>query len=435
MFDMKTAANRAAVIDRMRGILDKCTLENRDLNPAEIENYTRLEIQAEQMAEQLGLPTPKNTSDRREHVDALLADLERPVNTVARLSPNGSQPSKESEAGILLDHKTLRAGSEAIANKLGVRADRDAPTLADFVRGVAKMKTTPAVQNALSVGTDSSGGYSVPTVLMPGILEALVPASSLLTAGAGVVAMDQGAKSYNTAAVDAIPTAAWRAEAGAVSESDPTFKNISITPRDLSFRFKVSRELLMDSDNIDSALRTVIAQAFAKELDRAGLRGSGTAPEIRGLLNMVGIQSVTNGAAGASPASYANFISAWQAITTANAPAPTAAIMHPRSMAKFAGLADTTGQPLRRPELLQSMRFVETSQIPINLTVGASSDCSEIYVGDFTQLRFYQREGVSVQLATELYAETGQIGFFCHTRVDVVALYPAAFAVVTGVKA
>ena len=434
MFDMKTAANRAAVIDRMRAILDKCTSEQRDLNAAEVETYTRLEIQAEQMGNQLGLPQPKNMGDRRVHVDALLHQLEQPTDEVRKLRPIGSQ-HRDSEAGVFLDNATLRAGNDAIANKLGVRAGGDAPLLADFVRGVAGMKTTQSVQNALSVGTDASGGYSVPTVLLPGILEALVPSSALLTAGAGIVALDVGAKSYNVAAVDTIPTAAWRSEAGAVSQSDPTFKNISITPRDLSFRFKVSRELLMDSENIDSALRIAIAQAFAKELDRAGLRGTGTAPEIRGLKNMSGINTVTNGTNGAAPTDYSNFIAAWKEIVSDNAPAPTAAIMHPRDMATFAGLEDTTGQPLRRPPLLEPMRFVQTSQIPVNLTVGTSSDCSEIYVGDFSQFRFYQREGISIRLATELYAETGEIGFFCHTRVDVAALYPASFALVTGVRA
>ncbi len=40
------------------------------------------------------------------------------------------------------------------------------------------------------------------------------------------------------------------------------------------------------------------------------------------------------------------------------------------------------------------------------------------------------REGVSVQLLKETFAETGEIGFACHTRVDVGITYPAAMAVV-----
>ena len=44
------------------------------------------------------------------------------------------------------------------------------------------------------------------------------------------------------------------------------------------------------------------------------------------------------------------------------------------------------------------------------------------------------REAVSVQVLNELYAGTGEIGFACHMRADVMLTYPAAFAVVTGVR-
>lgn len=307
--------------------------------------------------------------------------------------------------------------------------------IADFLRGVANMTTTPAVKNALSVGTDTAGGFSVPSRLMPGILSALVPVSSLLQAGAGIVPLEDGAKTYTTAALDTIPTAAWRAEAGTLATSDPTFKAITATPRSLAFTFKISRELLADGQGIQDALYTAIAQAFAKELDRVGLRGTGTAPQPRGILNTTGIQAVTNGANGAALASYANFLSAVQAIMEDDCPTPTAAIMSPRSRISLAGLADTTGQPLQKPEILQPLRMLSTSQIPNNLTVGSSSDCSEIYVGDFSKLYFAMRESVSVQMLQELYAATGEIGFACHMRADVVLTYPAAFAVVTGVRA
>ncbi len=306
--------------------------------------------------------------------------------------------------------------------------------IADFLRGVANMTTTPAVRNALSVGTDTAGGFSVPSRLMPGILSALIPVSSLMQAGAGIVPIEDGAKSFTTAAINAIPTAAWRAESGTLATSDPTFRAVSATPRSLAFQFKVSRELLADGQNIAEALYIAIAQAFAKELDRVGLLGSGTAPEPRGVLNTSGIQSVTNGANGAALAGYANLFSAVQAILQADAPMPTAAIMSPRSLVKLGGLADTTTQPLRVPSMLESMKLIATSQISNALTVGSSSDCSQIFVGDFTNLYFMMRENVSVQVLNELYAATGEIGFACHMRADVVLTYPAAFCAVTGVR-
>jgi HK97 family phage major capsid protein len=264
----------------------------------------------------------------------------------------------------------------------------------------------------------------------------MAPVSSLMTAGAGVARLEQGAKNFRIAAVSTISTAAWRLEAGSLAVSDPVFRAVDITRRSLSFIFKVSRELLMDSSNLDQALFNAIAQAFAKEMDRAGLRGTGTSPEIRDILNTTGIQAVTNGTNGASLATtaYTNFISAVNSLLAADAPMPTGAIMSPRSLTVLGGLLDTTNQPRRQPAILDGTKFIATSQIPNNLTVGSSSDCTELYIGDFSKVIFFMREGVSVQLLKETFAETGEIGFACHTRVDVGITYPAALAVVTGVK-
>ena len=317
--------------------------------------------------------------------------------------------------------------------------NRDQPiTLSDFMRGVAGQRVTEGIRNALSEGTNSSGGYAVPTQVFPNILEALVPASTLLQAGAGIVDVTQTpAKAFNTAAISTIPTAAWRSEAGTVTESGPTFRNVPAVPQSLAFLIKVSRELLADAVNMESALLTAIAQAFAKEIDRVGLRGSGTPPEPMGLLNTSGIQAVGNGTNGASivTTAYANFISAIQALLAADAPKPNAFIMAPRSLTSLAGLLDSQNNARRAPPIVSDVPFLATSQIPINLTVGTSSDCSEIYAGDFTKMVYVMRERPSIMLAPELYAATGQLGFICHARLDVAVMYPAAFAVVTGVRA
>jgi HK97 family phage major capsid protein len=102
---------------------------------------------------------------------------------------------------------------------------------------------------------------------------------------------------------------------------------------------------------------------------------------------------------------------------------------------KLAGLADSTGQPLSRPPMLANLPMLSTTQIPTNLTVGTSNDCSEIYVGDFSKMAMMLREGLSVQLLSEAFAGNGQLAFMCHCRADFTVFYPAAFAVVTGVRA
>jgi HK97 family phage major capsid protein len=131
---------------------------------------------------------------------------------------------------------------------------------------------------------------------------------------------------------------------------------------------------------------------------------------------------------------YANLFSGVQSILQADAPMPLAAIMSPRSLVVLGGAIDTTNQPIRVPPMLEGVKLIATSQIPNALTVGTSTDCSEIYLGDFTSTFFAIREGVSIQVLTELYAGTGEIGFACHLRGDFVSRYPGALAVVTGVR-
>jgi HK97 family phage major capsid protein len=362
---------------------------------------------------------------------------EQKDDAASLVEPSTGRPLVVIKAGDNIAQKFLEARSGA-----GMPAEPFSPgelKLGDFVRAVAGQTTSDMARKALAIGTDSAGGHLVPQVLMPGLLDALVAQSSLLQAGATIATpaiTESGGKTYTWAAVDTVPTAAWRSEAGNVAESDPTFRTVVATPRSLAFFFKVSRELLMDAVNLEEALPTIIGQAFARELDRVGLIGSGTAPEPRGILNTVGIQSVTNGAAGASLATtrYANLMSAVQAILSANGPVPTAAIMAPRTLVGFNSLADTTNQPLQPPALVRDMRMYATSQLPVNKVVGGSSDCSDIFVGNFDRVRFFMREQMSILRADQLFAGTGQVGFYCHVRADVICTYPTTLAVISGVR-
>jgi hypothetical protein len=73
---------------------------------------------------------------------------------------------------------------------------------------------------------------------------------------------------------------------------------------------------------------------------------------------------------------------------------------------------------------------ISTPQIPLNLTVTTSTDCSEMFVGDFRNFIIGMPETMSIQRADQLFAGT----VFCHMRLDVAATYPAAFVKVTGIR-
>ncbi len=385
--------------------------------------------------------------EQRERLDKVETKLARPGALVS--TPSASK----NDGPALIDTRTgkpaleIRRGDDIEAMyrarlQPGAGGFGDAsPTLGDFLRAVAGQKSSPLAQKALSVGTDSAGGYLVPSALMPTVLGALVANSSLMEAGTRLIPMDDygagdAARSYTFGAIDTLPTAAWRAENGVIAESDPTFRSIVATPRSLALSFKVSRELLADAMNMDMVLAQIMGQSIAKELDRAGLIGSGTAPEPRGIRNIVGISAVTNGVNGASLATtrYANLMSAAQAILSANGGLPTAAIMAPRTLVGFGSLADTTNQPLQRPDLLRNTQMITTSQLPVNLTVGSSTDCTEIFVGDFRRTLWVLRETFSIQQLNQPFALNGQIGFVAHVRADFVVEYPSTLSLVTGVR-
>lgn len=412
--------------------------------------------------------TPKPDDTMAAKLDAIAAGMEefqRRTNAridqldVRRNRPGagaGNDPEAEQRArSIFLDRveggemRVLRADSDferhyrerpATAEQRGAQRptfNGPAPTMAQFIRGVAGMETTPEVRAALAVGTNTAGGYAVPDVLMPQILSAMVPSSALMLAGAGMVDMTgvaDGAKTYTQAIVDALPTPSWRSEGGSVSESEPTFRAVVATPRSLAFVVVASRELLADASNMSTALTQAIGQAMALEYDRVGLRGSGTAPQPAGILNTTNVNSVTQGTNGATITGYSPILSAMLAVRKQNGATPTAWITSPDAVVKYAGLADSTGQPLQAPDMVRRLRQYDTTQIPINLTVGTSTDCTEQYIGEFSGVYYLMRENVNIQILKELYAGTGQIGFLVHARLDTFIAYPKAFAVVKGTR-
>lgn len=382
-------------------------------------------------------------SDQEQRMSALERHAARPGNGFA--SGTASAATGETPQFIAKDGRpllTLRHGQDfsAALRAAGHISEPDEPdALADFLRAVAGQKARGELsQKALAAGTDASGGYALPSNVLGGILQGLSAASTVTLAGANLVMLDGigGGKSTTIAAIDALPTAGWRAENGAVAESAPTFRGILVEPRSLAFILRASREILSDAPNLSEALRIAIGQAFAQEIDRTALLGSGTAPEPRGLANVAGVHAISTGANGASLQTgyYPGVLGGVEAILGSNAPMPTGLISSHRTRIGAATLQDANGQWLPAPPLLSGMRMLSTSAIADDLTVGSSDDCSLAFVGDFGRMALVFREGVSVQIARELFAASGQIAFICHARVDVAVTYPQAFAVVSGLR-
>ena len=301
----------------------------------------------------------------------------------------------------------------------------------DIVRGMATGKATPDVRNALSEGTDSAGGFTVPAILLPQLIDRMRAQQVCIKAGARTLMLDTMKTSI--ARLDTDPTAAWRNENAAVANSDAVFSAVVLQPRSLAVIVQLSMELLEDSINLNEAMQLAFSGSFAVELDRAALFGTGTPPQPLGIFNTAGIGLVSMGVNGALLTNYDPFVDAWQILADANSPEPTAAIMAPRTSAKAAKLKDTQNQPLRKPPLIEALPMYSTTSTPITQTQGTSNIASSVIVGDFSQLLFGIRTDLRIQLLRELYAATGQYAFLCHLRADVAVEHPQAFCKIIGV--
>lgn len=262
----------------------------------------------------------------------------------------------------------------------------------------------------------------------------------MLEAGAQTLRLGSDSVSLPRLATGA--TGAWRAENVPVSESDPVFERITFAPKSLAVMVKLSYELYEDMiDGSGELIDAELINALTLEVDRVALRGSGSGAEPAGLKNIAGVDELAAGAG----LDYSDLMGAVAAILADNLE-PTAAIMSSRDFMKLGGLADTTGQPLTPPRPVQDLKFLITNQIPTNL--GAGTNESEIYVGDFGQLiigvRPYvrvevQKHGgpldVALKATSERYIENMQIAILAAVRADVQVLHPEAFQILTGTLA
>lgn len=393
---------RKAATDEARRLLDTTKAENRALSPLEEDAYE-------------GVICVINQCDAR-------VSMAQTLHAAGFDTDRVSDPDR-SAAFI---PKNAKVGASSHGDP-----DLDRASIGTLMRTMITGSNSATIRNVLAEGTDSAGGFTVPTVLVRSFIDRMRAQSVCVEAGAQTVLLDT--QKTNIARLETDPVPGWRNENAAVAESDPTFGTVLMTARSLAVMCKVSRELLEDSVNIEAALTNALAQALALELDRVALLGSGTAPEPTGIANTANILSQSMGTNGAALTSYGTLNTALSSLAAFNV-TPTAAVMAPRSYFAMAGLIDTTNQPLMKPWSLTDLPLLKTSQIPITQTQGTSTDCSTIIVGDFTKLIIGVRQGIRIELLKERYAENLQYAFVAHMRADIAVQQPKAFLRVIGVR-
>jgi HK97 family phage major capsid protein len=107
---------------------------------------------------------------------------------------------------------------------------------------------------------------------------------------------------------------------------------------------------------------------------------------------------------------------------------PGAIVSNTALVQQYAGMYDTQYNPIRMPDSLASIPWLQTNTIPSFTRGTMTSRATDVFCGDWSQLLIGQRLQLEIRTLTERYAELGQVGLLAFWRGDVQVARPTAFA-------
>jgi len=413
-----------------RAILDRAETEKRDLTEDEARDFDDVQSKLEACLAQV-----------RRH-DKAEADATASAAFLSRLEHGGRGSARGGEFiyEATGERAALREGESFRSHPLVAAHKEPNEEQAEAQYG--------NLGNMIRALSTTGGAAVVPTIWAGQLIDLARNKSAVMQAGASVVPMDAGVVKIGRLTGD--PTAAFRTEASTITPSDPTFDNVTLTATTMSTLVIGSLEWFQDADNADQIVKDAISKAMAQRLDLAALYGgitSGagtinlpTPPNPRGVLaalnavlpgNVLG--GVANGTTQTAATYYNEVLDTIFKVRYANEE-PNALIWNAKLARQYAGANDTTGQPLRLPADVEGLPRLMTNQVPSYTQGTMTSRATDLFVGDWSQLLIGQRLRISIQVLTEKYADTGQIGIVAHWRGDVQPARPAAFAVYRAIQ-
>lgn len=372
---------RAKAWEAAKAFLDSKQGSNGLMSAEDAATYDKMEAEVVDLGKEI---------DRLERQAVIDAELAKATSTPITNKPN-TQPGGETKTGRATD-EYKRAFWNSMRNK-----------------------NSYEIQNALSIGTDSEGGYLVPDEYEKKLVEALedeVFFRSLAT----VIKTSSGDRKIPI--VTSKGEAAWIDEGGQFPESDDSFGQTSIGAHKLATMLKVSDELLNDSVfNIEQYISKEFGRRIGTKEEEAFFIGDGTGKPI-GIFNKTGGADIGVTAATTS----ITFDDVMDLYYSLRAPYRNKAtwLLNDSTVKAIRKLKDGNGNYIWQP----SVREGEPDRI-LNRPYRTSIYVPELAAGnrvmafgDYSYYWIADRQGRSFKRLNELFATTGQVGFLASERVD-----------------
>lgn len=284
---------------------------------------------------------------------------------------------------------------------------------------------TPEVRNALSVGTDNKGGYTVPDEFERQLVQALEE-TNIMRQLAHVIKTQSGTHAIPIASDSG--TASWLDEGGTITDSDPTFAQATLKAFKMGTLVKVSNELLNDSAiDIAGYIAERIGKRFGNAEEEAFFTGVGESSTPGTPSTPTGLLTTLSGDVTTDAYTSLDFDDVFALYYKLSEPYRKNAsfICNENIMLHLMTLKDGESQYIWKPSMEIGKpdtilgRPVYTSQYMPYLA-GTTADKSKkvLLFGDFSYYWIADRGNRTLQRLNELYAITDQVGFIGTQRVD-----------------
>ena len=328
--------------------------------------------------------------ERMEQMEAMEAEMNRPVNTPIVTKPVSDKQMPE---------------------KKGRAADAYKAAMLDALRSGFKR-----VSNVLQEGVDTDGGYLVPEEYDNRLIDVLDEENIMRKLGTRITT--SGEHKINIAATK--PAASWIEEGGALSFGDATFEQILMDAHKLHVAIKVTEELLYDNAfGLENYIITQFGKALANAEEDAFLNGDGVGKPLGLFAASGGGQIAETLTAAIKADDIINLVYALKRPYRKNA----SFIMNDKNIAAIRKLKDNNGAYIWQP----SAQAGEPDRLfgyPVHTSAYAPEDA--IAFGDYKYYNIGDRGTRSFKQLTELFAGNGMIGYVAKERVDGKLILPEA---------
>lgn len=328
--------------------------------------------------------------ERMEQMEAMEAEMNRPVNTPIVTKPVSDKQMPE---------------------KKGRAADAYKAAMLDALRSGFKR-----VSNILQEGVDTDGGYLVPEEYDNRLIDVLDEENIMRKLGTRITT--SGEHKINIAATK--PAASWIEEGGALSFGDATFDQILMDAHKLHVAIKVTEELLYDNAfGLENYIITQFGKALANAEEDAFLNGDGVGKPLGLFAASGGGQIAETLTAAIKADDIINLVYALKRPYRKNA----SFIMNDKNIAAIRKLKDNNGAYIWQP----SAQAGEPDRLfgyPVHTSAYAPEDA--IAFGDYKYYNIGDRGTRSFKQLTELFAGNGMIGYVAKERVDGKLILPEA---------